>query len=80
MHAISTTSTWTVCRHFSSTVPVAKLLSRLENSLIICRGQFNSASKQRSGQNAQQREEETFEEKVQKTFVELLSKDQIDAN
>ena len=38
-------NTWTVCIHFSSTASVAKLLSRVDNSLIICRGQFIPTSK-----------------------------------
>ena len=66
--------------HFSSTASKAKLFSRVDNSMIICRGQLISTSKRRSGQNAQHREKETFEEKVQKTFVELLPKDEVDAN
>ena len=33
------------CIHFSSTASVAKLMSRVDNSLIICRGQFISTSK-----------------------------------
>ena len=37
-------------------------------------------AKHRSEQNAQYREEETLEEKVQETFVELLPKDEIEAN
>ena len=49
MHFVSTTNTWTVCIHFSSTASVAKLLSRVDNSLIICRGQFNSTSKTKEG-------------------------------
>ena len=36
---------WTVCIHFSSTVSVAKLLSRLDNALIICRGQLISTTR-----------------------------------
>ena len=36
---------WTVCIHFSSTVSVAKLLSRLDNSLIICRVQLISTTR-----------------------------------
>ena len=31
MHSVLTTNTWTVCIHFSSTVSVAKLLSRVDN-------------------------------------------------
>ena len=45
MHSVSTTNTWTACIHFSSTASVAKLSSRVDNSLIICRGQFISTSK-----------------------------------
>ena len=30
MHSVSTTNTWIVCIHFSSTASVAKLLSRVE--------------------------------------------------
>ena len=45
MHSVSTTNTWTVCIHFSSTASVANLLSRVDKSLIICRGQFISTSK-----------------------------------
>ena len=41
MHSVSTTNTWTVCIHFSSTASVAKLFSRVDNSL----GQFISTSK-----------------------------------
>ena len=39
MHSASTTNTWSVCIHFSSTDSVAKLLSGVDNSLIMCRGQ-----------------------------------------
>ena len=77
MHSVSITNTWTVCIHFSSTASVAKLLSRKEKSLIICRGQIISTSKTEEWTEC---EKETLEEKVQKTFVELLPKDQIDAN
>ena len=46
MHCVSTTNTWTVCIHFSSTAWVAKILSRVEKSLIIWGGgQFISTSK-----------------------------------
>ena len=44
MHCISTKNTWTVCIHFSSTDSVAKLLSRVDNSLIMCRGHFISTT------------------------------------
>ena len=46
----------------------------------IAEGSSFEPAKQRSGQNAQHLEEETFEEKVQKTFVKRLPKDQNDAN
>ena len=42
---VLSTNTWTLCIHFSSTASVAKLFSRVDNSLIICRGQFISTSK-----------------------------------
>ena len=45
MHSVSNTNTWTAGINFSSTVSVAKLLSRVDNSLIICRGEFISTSK-----------------------------------
>ena len=45
MHSVSTTNMWTVCIHFSKTASVVKMLSRVENSWIICRGQFISTSK-----------------------------------
>ena len=46
LHAFfSNTNTWTVCLHFSSTASVPKLLSRMDNFLIVCRGQFISTSK-----------------------------------
>ena len=45
MHSVPTTNTWTVCIHFSSTDSVANLFSRVDNSLIFCRGQFISTSK-----------------------------------
>ena len=45
MHSVSTTNTWTVCIQFSSAASVAKLFSRVDNSLIIRRGQFTSTSK-----------------------------------
>ena len=80
MHSISDTNTWTVCIHFSNAASVAKLLSGVDNSLIICRGQFISTSKTEEWTDAHHREKETLEEKVQKTFVELLPTDQIDEN
>ena len=36
-----------LCIHFSSTASVAKVLSRVDNSLIICRGQFISNKQNR---------------------------------
>ena len=45
MHSVSTTNMWTVCINFSSTASLAKLLSRVDKSLIVCRGQFISTSK-----------------------------------
>ena len=33
-------NTWNVCIHFSNTASVTKQFSRVDNSLIICRGQF----------------------------------------
>ena len=36
---------WTVFIHFSSTASVAKMLSEVDNSLIICRRQFISTNK-----------------------------------
>ena len=45
MHSVSSTNTWTVCIRFSSTASMAKLLSRVDSSSIICRGQFISTSK-----------------------------------
>ena len=75
LHSVSTTNTWTVCIHFSSTASVAKLFSRVDNSLIICRGQFISTSKTEEWrENTQHHEKETLEGKVQKTFVEHLPK------
>ena len=41
MPSVSTTNTWTVCIHISGTVSVAKSLSRVDNFLLMCRGQFN---------------------------------------
>ena len=38
-------NTWTVCTNFSSTDSVAKLLSRVVNYLILCRGQFTATNK-----------------------------------
>ena len=40
MPSVSTSNTCTVCLQFSSTDWVAKLLSRVDTSLIMCRGQF----------------------------------------
>ena len=45
MLSVSTTSTWTVCIRSSSTASVAKIVSGVENSLIIGRGQFISTTK-----------------------------------
>ena len=45
MHSVSTTNTWTVCIHFSSTYSVARMFSRVDNFLIFSRGQFISSSK-----------------------------------
>ena len=61
--------TRTACIHFASTASEAKLFSRVDNSLIICRGQFISTIK-----TEEWTENKTLEEKVQKTFVELLPK------
>ena len=53
-------NTWTVCIHFSTTASLAKSLSRVDKSLIIWRGQFISTSKQRSEENAQHREKDSW--------------------
>ena len=45
MHSVSTTNTWSVCIHFSSTDSVAKMLSRVDKSLIMCRGLYISTTK-----------------------------------
>ena len=45
MHSVSSTNTWTVCITFSSSNSVAKMLPRLDKSLIIWRGRFNSTTK-----------------------------------
>ena len=71
MHSVSTTNTWTVCIHFSSTASVATLLSRVENSWIICIGQFISASKTEEWTECLAPRKKTLEEKVKKkTFIE----------
>ena len=45
---VSTTNTWTVCIHISGTDSVAKMLSRVDNSLIMHRGSSFQPPKQRS--------------------------------
>ena len=45
MHSVSTNNMWTVCIHFSSIPSVVKLLSKVDNSLINCRGQLISTRK-----------------------------------
>ena len=72
MHSLSTTNTWTVCIHFSNTASMAKLLSRVDNCLIICRGQFISTSKGEVWTECPASQKETLEEKVQETLAELL--------
>ena len=73
MHSVSTTNTWTVCIHFSSTDSVAKLLlgARVDHSSILSEGSSFESPKQRSTQNAQPCEKETLEEK--KNRKHLLS-------
>ena len=74
MHSVSTTNTWTVCIHFSSIDSRAKLLTRVESHLPMCRDMSYQPPKQRSGENAKYSEKGTFEEKLRKTIVELLPK------
>ena len=65
--------------HFSSNESVANLLSRVDNSLIFCRGQLNSTTiKKKNGQSAQHREKNLPEEKAQKIFLELAPIERID--
>ena len=40
IQSLATTNAWTVCKHFSSTDSIAKLLWRRDKPLIMCRGQF----------------------------------------
>ena len=57
------------------------LLSRVDNSLVMCKGYLISTTKtEEKRQKAQHREKKTPEEKVQKTFVELHPETQIDSN
>ena len=57
------------------------LFSRVDNSLIICRGQFNSTSKTEEWTECPaSRKTDSWGESTKKTFIELLPKDQIDAN
>ena len=74
MHSVSTTITWTVCIHFSSTASVAKFLSRVDNSLIIRRGQFISISKTEEWTECPASRRETLEEKVQKKLLSSFQK------
>ena len=70
MHCVSITDMWTVCVHFSSTFSMAKLLSRVDNSLIICREQFNSTTETQESTECQAlRKRVSWEEKVQKNFL-----------
>ena len=45
MLSVSTINAWTVCVHVSSTDAMAKLLSSVDKSLIMCRQQFVSTTK-----------------------------------
>ena len=81
MHSVSTTNTWTVCIHFSSTASVAKialkrgqLLDNLQRAV-----DFNQENTgvDRMPSIAKKR---PLRKKVQEKIVELLPKDQIDAN
>ena len=79
MPSVSTTYSWTVYIHFSSTVSVTNCCQEWTNPWYYAGGNSFQPPIRRSGQNAQHREKETLEVKLQKTFVELLPK-KIDGN
>ena len=56
---------------------VAKLLSRVDNFLIMCRGLFVSTTKTGGGQHAKHREKGSLEEKVQENLLSSFEKSKL---
>ena len=79
-HAASTANTWTAYIHFSSTDSVAKLFSRVDNSLIMCREHITSTNNREEWTDCTASQNGNSWGKVHKTFVELLPGDQVDSN
>ena len=59
---------------------VVKLLSTIDNSLKLCRGQFIPKTETKEWADCRALPKKALVERMQKTFVELLPKDYIDAN
>ena len=74
MHSVSTTNKWTVCIHFSSTASLAKLLSRVDKSLIICRGQFFSTSKTEEWREGPASQKKLLRKKYKKLLLSSVQK------
>ena len=74
-HSASTTNTWILYIHFQSTIPVAKVLSRVENPLIMCSRPFIWNWKvQKCGRNSQHRQRKLIKNCTKK-IVELFPED-----
>ena len=71
---------WTVCIQYSSTDSVETLLQRVDKCLITCNERLTLITETRGWTECRALQNENLEEKVLKTFVQLLPKDQIDAN
>ena len=63
--------------HFSSTASVGKLLSRVNNSLIICRGQFISTTKTEEWTECPPSQKQTLEENVLKHLLSSFQKNKL---
>ena len=74
MHSVSTTNTWNVCIHFSSTASLAKLLSRVDKSLVIRRGQFISFSKTEEWREYPASRKKTAKEQYKKHLLSSFQK------
>ena len=74
MHSVSTINTWTVCIHFSTTNSVMKWLSRVDKSLILCRGQFISTTNTEEWTESPALQKRDARGKSTKNFPELLQK------
>ena len=78
---VSNTIKWTVHVHVPKNVPVAKVLSKVDNWALICKGHFISTNKREQWtESLVSRKRKRLEETVYKLTDRLLPNKQSDAN